>query len=233
MSTATVTGTDLRLRDSVVRELEWDPAVDASAIGAAAKEGVVTLTGFIDSYVGKLTAERVAKRVRGVRAVANDIVVRLVADRPDPDIARDVVQILKVSPTLTETVQASVHQGRVTLTGTVQWLFQKQQAEEVVRHVDGIHGVFNHITVAPKAAQRDVHRRIVRALHRDADLDAGHIDVAVDRDLVTLTGTVSSWLQREAAERAAGSAPGITRVENAIVVTPGEPVALEPEDEIC
>jgi osmotically-inducible protein OsmY len=233
MTTATITGTDVRLRDAVVRQLDWDPEVDASAVGVAAKDGVVTLTGFVDSYAGKLAAERVVKRVRGVRAVANDLTVRLAAGPTDADIASEAVQALKLVPALADTVQAVVHNGHLTLTGTVEWLFQRQQAEKAVRHVRGLLGVFNHVTVKPKSGERYVQRRIVRALHRMADLDVQHISVNVTDDAVILRGMVGSWAQRDAIERAAGSAPGITRIDNQIVVMPGEPHEIEPPDEIC
>jgi osmotically-inducible protein OsmY len=233
MTTESITHIDVRLRNSVVRQLDWDPEVDASAIGVAAKDGVVTLTGFIDSYAGKLAAERVAKRVRGVRAVANDITVRLRVERTDADIAHDAAQTLKLIPALADKVQAAVHSGHITLTGTVEWLYQRQQAENVVRPIHGVVGIFNHITVTPKTGQRDVQRRIVRALHRNADIDAQHITVTVDDDVVILRGTVGSWMQRDAVERAAGSAPGIRSVDNQIVVVPAEPHEFEPPDEIC
>jgi osmotically-inducible protein OsmY len=233
MSTESITHTDVRLRNSIIRQLDWDPEVDAGAIGVAAKDGVVTLTGFVDTYAEKLTAERVAKRVRGVRAVANDITVRLRVERTDADIASDAAQALKLIPALADNVQAAVHNGHVTLTGRMEWLYQRQQAETAVRHIRGIRGIFNHITVTPRAGQRDVQRRIVRALHRNADIDAHHISVTVKDDEVILNGTVSSWMQRDAVERAAGSAPGITRIDNQIVVVPVEPHEFEPPDEIC
>jgi osmotically-inducible protein OsmY len=234
MTTASLTGTDVRLRDAIIRQLDWDPEVDDSAVGVAAKDGMVSLTGFIDSYAGKLAAERAVKRIRGVRAVANDIVVRLKVDRTDADIAADAARALKLRPGVPESVQAAVHSGHVTLTGKVEWLVQKEHAEETMRHIRGVRGVLNHIDVSPKTTQRDVRRRIVQALHRHVDLDARHIDVAIDDDdAVTLTGTVGSWSQRDAAERAAGSAPGIRRVDNRIVVQPSEPYELEPPDEIC
>jgi osmotically-inducible protein OsmY len=232
MTTATLTGTDLRLRNFVVRELDWDPDVDASAIGVSAKDGVVTLTGFIDSYAGKLAAERVAKRVRGVRAVANDIIVRLTVERTDADIAADASAALKLQTTVPDKVQITVHRGHVGLTGTVEWFTQKEAAAAAVHHVPGVRGVVNYIEVAPKPAFRDVHRRIVGALHRNADLDARNLRVEVADDLVTLTGTVGSWLQREAAERGAASAPGIRRVQNRIVVVPSALEAVD-EEEIC
>ena len=234
MTTASLTGTDVRLRDAIIRQLDWDPEVDNSAIGVAAKGSVVTLTGFIDSYAGKLAAERAVKRIRGVRAVANDVVVRLKVDRTDADIATDAARALKLRPGIPESVQAVVHTGHVTLTGKVEWLVQKEHAEEVVRHIRGVRGVLNHIDVSPKTTERDVRRRIVQALHRNADVDARHIDVAVgDDDVVILTGTVGSWSQRDAAERAAGSAPGLRNVDNRIIVEPSEPYELEPPDEIC
>jgi osmotically-inducible protein OsmY len=233
MTTAGLTAADVGIRDAVIRELDWDPEVDDSAIGVAAKDGVVTLTGFIDSYAGKLAAERVAKRVRGVRAVASDIIVRLKVDVTDSDIAAAAALALKLRPSIPSNVQATVHDGHVTLTGHVERLHQKETAEVAVRHVGGVRGVLNHIDVTPQTVQRDVRRRIVQSLHRSADLDARHIDVAVTNDAVTLTGTVGSWSQREAAERGAGSAPGIRSVDNQIRVVPTEPHEFEPPDEIC
>ena len=234
MTTASLTGTDVRLRDAIIRQLDWDPEVDDSAVGVAAKDGVVTLTGFIDSYAGKLAAERAVKRIRGVRAVANDVVVRLKVDRTDADIATDAAGALRLRPGIPESVQTVVHTGHVTLTGKVEWLVQKAHAEEAVRHILGVRGVLNHIEVSPKTTHRDVRRRIAQALHRNADVNAQHIYVAVgDDNVVILTGTVGSWSQRDAAERAAGSAPGIWNVDNRIIVEPSEPYELEPPDDIC
>lgn len=227
MTTATITGTDVRVRDAVVRQLDWDPQVDASDIGVTARDAVVTLTGFVDTYPEKLAAERVAKRVRGVRGVANDIIVRLRVERTDADIAADAVRALVLRPALAETVQLAVHYGHVTLTGSVEWLYQRQEAEEAVRHIPGVRGVQNHITVKPRAARHDVQRRIVRALHHSADVDARHITVDVTGSVVTLRGTAGSWMQREAAELAAGHAPGISRVDNHIVVEPQDVEALD------
>lgn len=218
MSTASMTDTDARTRDAVMRQLEWDPEVDAGGVGVAAKGGVVTLTGFIGTYSGKLAAERAAKRVRGVRAVANDVEVRLRLERTDPDIAADVVRALELRSTIPRGVQAAVHNGCVTLTGKVAWVYQQRDAEKAVRHVRGVRNVMNHITVAPRAVERDVRHRIVQALHRNANIDARHINVAVAGAEATLSGTVASWLQRESAARAAADAPGITHVENLIVV---------------
>jgi osmotically-inducible protein OsmY len=234
MTTASLTGTDVRLRDAVIRQLDWDPEVDDSAVGVAAKDGTVTLTGFIDSYAGKLAAERAVKRIRGVRAVANDIVVRVKVDRTDADIAADAARALKLHPGIPESVQAAVHNGHIALTGKVEWVVERERAEEMVRHIHGVRGVQNHIDVSPRTTQRDVRRRIVQALHRNADIDARNIDVAIgDDDAVILTGRVKAWSERDAAERAAGSAPGIRGVDNRIVVEPSEPYAVEPPDELC
>ena len=220
MATLSLTDTDLRLREAVIRQLDWDPEVDSSAIGVTAKSGVVILTGFIDSYSGKLSAERAAKRVHGVRAVANDVEVRLKLERTDADIAGDVVRALELRVGVPDTVQAVVHRGHVTLTGKVSWIAQKRNAEKAVAHVRGVHGVFNHLDVVPDETHRDVRRRIAEALHMNADLDARHISIAITGDVAVLTGTVGSWLQREAAERAAGDAPGIRWVDNRITIEP-------------
>jgi osmotically-inducible protein OsmY len=201
-----------------MRQLDWDPEVDASAVGVAATHGTVTLTGFIDTYSGKLAAERAAKRVHGVRAVANDIEVRLRLERTDADIAQDAARALELHSMVPDAVQAVVHDGHLTLTGKVDWLYQKESAESAVRHIRGVREVFSHITVAPGAGIRDVRRRIVKALHQDADVDARHITVTVSGDTATLTGTAATWLQRESAERAATYAPGIAHVDNRITV---------------
>jgi osmotically-inducible protein OsmY len=232
VTTGSLTDTDVRVRDAVMKQLEWDPKVDASAVGVAAKDGTVTLTGFIDTYSGKLAAERAAKRVQGVRAVANDVAVRLKLDRTDADIATDAVHALQLRSTIPESVQAVVHEGSVTLTGKVNWAFQKEDAEKAVRHIRGVRNVLNHIDVEPEAAGRDVRHRIVHALHQNADVDAGRITVQVSGETATLTGTVGTWLQRDSAEHAALDAPGIREVVNLITVEP--PAWSVPDaDEIC
>jgi osmotically-inducible protein OsmY len=228
MSVINVTDQELRTRDAVIRQLEWDPDVDASAIGVAADHGVVTLTGYIDTYAGKLAAERAAKGVRAVRAVANDIEVRPMLDRTDADIARDAVRALELGGVLPSTVQLTVKHRHITLTGKVRWVAQKRLAERAVRHVPGVIGVFNYIEVAPATVVCDVRHRITAALHRTASIDARRITVDVTGEVVTLTGTVSSILERETAERAAANAPGIAAVENRLVVEPEDQV-----DDMC
>jgi osmotically-inducible protein OsmY len=231
MATAGLTDTDIRVRDAVLRQLEWDPEVDATEIGVAAKHGTVTLTGFIDSYAGKLAAERAAKRVKGVRAVANDIEVRLKLERTDADIAADAARALELRSSVPATVQATVRHGHVTLTGRVAWPYQKREAEKAIRYIRSVRGVANHITLDARGLERDVRHRIVQALHRNANIDANHIAVTVTGDTAVLTGTVGNWLQRESAERAAADAPGIVRVDNRIVVEPPSMDAVP--DELC
>ena len=218
MTTGTLTEADVRVRDAVMRQLDWDPEVDGSAVGVAARSGSVTLSGFIDTYAGKLAAERAAKRVHGVRAVANEIDVRLRLERTDADIAQDAARALELHSMIPEAVQAVVHSGHLSLTGDVDWLYQKESAERAVRHIRGVRGLLNHITVAPKAAVRDVRHRIVESLHQNANVDARHITVTVSGSTATLMGTVGTWLQRDAAERAAANAPGIAHVDNQITV---------------
>ncbi len=230
MTTTSLTHTDLGIRDSVLQQLAWDSQVEASAIGVTAKDGVVTMTGFIDSYAGKLAAERVAKRVRGVRAVANDIQVRLRLERTDPELAADAARALDLRATLPETVQAVVHNGHVTLTGTVPTLFQRAVAEKALRHIKGIKNVVNRVQVGPVSIVPNIERQVLRALQMTADVDARGIEVTVSGPRVTLTGRVRTWHERESAERAAMHAPGITEVDNQLAV---EWLEHEPEDEIC
>jgi osmotically-inducible protein OsmY len=218
MSIESLTQADLRLREAVQAQLEWDSSVDAGAVGIAAADGVVTLTGYVDTYAEKLEAERAVKHVRGVRVVANDLQVRLRLDRTDTDIATDAARALSLRATVPAGVQAVVHNGHVTLTGTVSTLFQKVVAEHALRYIKGIKGIANRIDVKPEGSPRDVRREIVRALHRDADAHGRGISVVVDGHTVTLTGSVRSWHERESAERAAMHAPGITAVDNRILV---------------
>jgi len=214
MALATMTGLDLRVRDNVMRQLQEDPRVNAEGVGVTAADGAVTLTGFIDSYEGKLAAERAAKRVRGVRAVANDIQVKLRLTRTDDELARDAAGALRLRASVPENVQAAVHNGHITLTGRVSWLFQSEVAEDAVRGVPGVVEVINRIEVVTTTTPRDVRKRITESLHRMADVDARHVDVSISGSVVTLNGEVSSWAERDAAGIAAAIAPGVTKVDN-------------------
>jgi VCBS repeat-containing protein len=226
MSTATLTDKDVRVRNAVLEQLEWDPAVDASGIGVTTHDGAVTLTGSINTYAGKLAAERAAKRLHGVRAVANDLAVTLAVGRTDADIAADAATMLKLHNEVPDSVQAAVHHGHVTLTGNVDWHYQRMQAEKAVRHIRGVRHVTDRMTLVPRAAGHDLHRRIMKALYQNASLDAKRIEVTLTGSIAHLKGTATSWLQRDAAERAAYDAPGITLVDNQIIVDP-------PNDDVC
>jgi osmotically-inducible protein OsmY len=218
MTIGTLSRADARIRDAVLDQLEWDSVVDASAIGVTARDHVVTLTGFVDTYAAKLAAERAAKRVRGVRVVANDIQMRLRLERIDTEIAADAARALELRASLPPSVQAVVHNGHLTLTGTVSTLFHRAIAEKAVRHIRGIKGIVNRITVAPATMKRDVRLEIARALHRDATLGSRGIEATVSGTTVTLRGAVPSWHERDSAECAAMHAPGVTEVDNQILV---------------
>lgn len=213
--------TDSDIKRDVENELRWDPDIDATDIAVTVKEGVVTLAGFVRSYSQKWEAERDAKRVSGVVAIADDIEVRLpvVDQRPDPDIARDVVASIRTQlPFWHEHIKAVVKNGWVTLEGDAEWNFQRERAEAAVRHVRGAKGVSNLIVVKPRAAPTEIKTRIEEAFKRSAEIDASHITVETDGSKVTLRGKVKSWAERQEAERAAWRAPGVTMVENKINV---------------
>jgi osmotically-inducible protein OsmY len=183
----------------------------------------VTLAGFVKSYTDKYEAEVATKRVAGVVAVANDLEVRMPAvdERPDPDIARDAVAALKAQlPVSWENIKIVVKNGWVTLEGEVQWQYQRQTAEIAVRRIKGVKGVSNTILLRPHIEPSEVKRKIEEALRRSAEVDASRITVEANGGEVVLKGTVRSWIEREEAERAAWAAPGVTKVDDRIVVSP-------------
>jgi osmotically-inducible protein OsmY len=214
---------DSEIERDVKEELQWDPDLDATDIAVSVKNGVVTLTGFVKSFTDKYEAETAAKRVAGVNAVANDIEVRMpsVDERPDPEIARDAVQSIKSQlPVSSEHIKVIVKNGWVTLEGEVEWQFQRDTAEKAVRRIKGVKGVSNLILLKPQVHPDDLKRKIQDAFRRNAELDANRIQVETRGSEVVLKGTVRSWIEREEAERVAWSAPGVTKVEDRIVVAP-------------
>ncbi|HET8722080.1 MAG TPA: BON domain-containing protein [Nitrospira sp.] len=221
-STMMDTRTDEQIQRDVFAELKWDARVLPNEIGVAVKNGIVTLTGWVDNYSKRWAAEDAAHRVRGVVAVVNDIEVKLPssAERSDPDIAAAAIQELKWDALVPmEKIKVTVSKGWVRLEGEVEWQYQKVDAERVVRRLTGVKGVTNLIVVKPRVTPSDLKRKIEEALVRSAKTDAEHISVEVEGSKAILRGTVRSWAEKEEAERAAWMAPGITDIENRITIS--------------
>jgi osmotically-inducible protein OsmY len=212
-----------RLQRDVLDELQWEPSIDAAEIGISVRGEVVTLTGSVPTYVEKMAAERVTKRVQGVQAVANEIIVRPVdrSERDDTDIAEAAVCSLEWKSSVPhERVKITVNNGWVTLEGEVDWYFQKEAAEEAIQPLLGVRGVTNLIAVKPRASATDIKSRIEAAFRRSAEIDARKIRVETHEGTVTLQGDVRSWAERREAERTAWAAPGVSHVEDMIIVSP-------------
>ncbi len=213
--------TDAQLKKDVTAELEWDPSINASHVGVAADNGVVTLTGHLSTFAEKYAIERAVQRVEGVKAIAVELDVKLEPGhkRSDSEIATAVESgLLWHALVPAERLQVKVEKGWVTLKGEVDWEYQRQSAEKAVRNLTGVVGVSNSITLKPSVTPARVADRIREAMARHAEREAKHIEVMVSGSAVTLRGAVDSWAERNAAFGAAWSAPGVLSVVNEIKV---------------
>jgi osmotically-inducible protein OsmY len=215
-----VSKSDAQLHADVAEELTSDPALDASKIAVAAHDGIVTLTGTVPSYWQKIEAENAVKRVAGVRGIANDLIVEIpsIHRRDDADIARAASDALEWHSDLPKGIKVIVNNGWVTLEGAVDWNFQKEEAERAVKGLSGVKGVIDHLQVKAVPKPDDVRERIRRELERTVDQEANRIQIETSNGRVILKGTVHSWVERDAARRAAWSVPGVSDVENLLTV---------------
>lgn len=213
---------DSQLQHDVIAELEFEPSVDHSDIGVSVTDGVVTLTGLVKSYAEKMAAERAARRVAGVCALAEEIRVRYPADKKssDTEIAKRITDIFSWDSVIPDDkIMVKVENGWVTLSGTVDWFYQGEAARKAAGKIHGVVGVTNLTEVRTAPKEGDIRARITAAFKRSAELDAADVAVAADGGKVTLTGKVKAWNERRLAEQAAWATPGVTRVDDRIVVS--------------
>ena len=215
--------TDRELQEDILKALEFEPSVDAAKIGVSVKNGVATLQGSARSYFEKSTAERVTRHVYGIRAIANDVAVTLagLTPRTDSQVAEAVANALAWDSAVPRNaVKATVTNAWVTLNGTVDWQYQRSAALRAVDHLLGVKGVTNSITLKPHVSQSDIKAKIESAFKRSAEVDSSHVKVEARDGSVILTGTVKSLSERDQAELAAWSAPGVVLVDDRITVSP-------------
>lgn len=212
---------DLTLRQEILDELEWEPSVDAAHIGVVVDKGIATLSGHVSSYTEKLAAERAVTRVKGVTAIAENIEIRYPAAKrtADDQIAKRVVDIINWQVSVpSDRIKVKVEKGWVTLSGEVDWHFQKADAEKSMRRLSGVMGIANLITLKPRVEAKDVKKRIEDALKRNAEIEAQNIRVYVQGGKVTLDGKVDSWAERQRVENTVWSAPGVLSVDDRLSV---------------
>lgn len=220
MKPATMIRTDQEIQAAVQDELDWTPDVDNAGIGVAVEDGTVSLSGEVDTYAEYLAAKRAALRVRGVRAVVDQLVVHPRSDWPvsETDIAKEVDHALRWAANVPATVKAEVKEHMITLRGAVDWDYQRVAAERAVAYLRGVHSVVNLVTLTTRPSAKDTEARVRSALRRNAQLDANTIDAEVTGSKVRLSGVVQSWAERTQAERAAWASPYVSEVDNDIVV---------------
>lgn len=215
--------TDKDLKLHVQSALDWDPSIDASDIGVSVDNEIVTLRGTVKTFAEKINAERVALRVYGVKAVANDLTVHLPSlfARNDTEIAQAAVSALMWNTIVpSDRVSVATANGWITLTGTLEWQYQKDAATRAVRELTGVKGVTNNIVVKPRVKTVDVRDKIEAAFKRSAEIDARRVNVTAQDGKIVLSGNVRSWAERQEAERAAWAAPGVTQVDDRLAVVP-------------
>lgn len=213
--------TDLEIQQDVINELKWKPLLNASEIGVAVKNGVVTLSGTVDTYSKKNEAEAAAKNVLGVKAVAQEIEVKIssIGKKTDGEIAEAVLNALKWDTSVpNEKIKVKVENGWVTLEGEVLWDYQRTAAKDATKNLTGVRGINNLIAVKPSAIAKDIKENISAAFLRSATLDSQKIQVEIHGNKVILSGKVRAWAEREEAANVAWNAPGITSVENKIAI---------------
>lgn len=213
--------TDTQIQSDVSDELKWEPGIDHEQIGIAVASGVVSLTGTVRSYAEKLLAEKTVRRIRGVRAIAEELQVRYDWEpkRSDSEIAKRVADILEWDPLIPPNrIEVTVEKGAVKLVGKVDWNYQRDLAIEDAAKISGVVRIDNRVEVTAPVSTPDIRHRIEQAFERQADLEAERISVETSGSKVVLTGSVSSWNKRNAAERAAWAAPGVTQIEDKLVV---------------
>jgi len=213
--------TDAQLQEDVIAELQWEPAVDATQIGVEVKDGIVTLAGHVTNYAGKWNAEHAAQRVYGVKALVVEIDVTLAGTtrRTDGDIARSAKDVLQwTTDAPADTVQIKVEKGNITLSGVVDWAYQRRDAADAIRNLVGVKSVINMVTISPKASTQVVKADIDSALKRRATRDSNSIKVSVEDGEVTLSGSVHNWSEREVANDSAWGAPGVRNVVDLMTI---------------